>query len=202
MAPLRPRVVAAAALPRKRRFLDARRDATRLLAAIAFVWMVVASPAAVAAPAHVEHPTTRAAAFGEEILATLNRVRLANGLIPLRRSSGLTAAARQHSSEMARYGYFAHTSPNWPNVAARIARFYPRAGRASWAVGENLLWSTSDLDAAAALELWLRSPGHRRTILTPRWRELGVGVVRTASAPGVYGGRDVVIITADFGVRR
>ena len=45
------------------------------------------------------------------------------------------------------------------------------------------------------------SPGHRKNILTARWREIGLSALKVAAAPGVYGGRDVVIITTDFGVR-
>ena len=45
------------------------------------------------------------------------------------------------------------------------------------------------------------SPGHRKNILTARWREIGLSALKVNSAPGVYGGRDVVIITTDFGVR-
>ena len=50
-------------------------------------------------------------------------------------------------------------------------------------------------------QLWMKSPAHRANILTPRWREVGLSAVTVAGAPGVYGGRDVVIITSDFGVR-
>jgi uncharacterized protein YkwD len=106
------------------------------------------------------------------------------------------------TSEMARRGYFGHSSPRWKSFAARLAHFYPRGSRSFWAVGENLLWSTSSIDAGTALDLWLASSTHRRIIFTTRWRELGVGVADAPAAPGVYGGRDVVIITADFGVRR
>jgi uncharacterized protein YkwD len=50
--------------------------------------------------------------------------------------------------------------------------------------------------------MWLNSPSHRRTLLTAEWREIGLGAVHVASAPGAYGGREVTILTADFGVRR
>ena len=45
------------------------------------------------------------------------------------------------------------------------------------------------------------SPGHRKNILQPRWREVGLSALTVPAAPGVFGGRDVVIITTDFGVR-
>jgi uncharacterized protein YkwD len=50
--------------------------------------------------------------------------------------------------------------------------------------------------------MWLRSRPHRRNLLTPRWREIGLSAVHVAAAPGFFGGRTVTIVTADFGVRR
>jgi uncharacterized protein YkwD len=45
------------------------------------------------------------------------------------------------------------------------------------------------------------SPEHRANILTPRWREIGISAVHVAAAPGTFQGREVTIITTDFGVR-
>jgi hypothetical protein len=36
-------------------------------------------------------------------------------------------------------------------------------------------------------------------MLTPSWRELGVGVVAATAAPGAYGGKDVEIAATEFG---
>jgi uncharacterized protein YkwD len=104
--------------------------------------------------------------------------------------------------EMANRGYFGHRSSGGEGFGRRIARFYPTRGRHYWAVGENLLWSSGELNAAAALELWLNSPSHREIMLNAQWREVGLGAVYAHSAPGMYDGRDVTIVTADFGVRR
>jgi uncharacterized protein YkwD len=49
--------------------------------------------------------------------------------------------------------------------------------------------------------MWLNSPPHRKILLTPRWREVGLSAVHTASAPGVYRGLEVTVLTADFGTR-
>jgi uncharacterized protein YkwD len=43
----------------------------------------------------------------------------------------------------------------------------------------------------------MASPEHRANILDASWRTIGVAAVR-APAPGVYGNRDVTIITTDF----
>lgn len=157
-----------------------------------------------AAPAHAtaERPAILPHLSEQQVLTEVNALRRRHGLAPLRRSSGLTAAARQHSTEMANRGYFGHSSADGSSFARRIARFYPRAGYRYWWVGENLLYSSSPLDAVRAIDMWLNSPDHRRVILMARWREFGLGAVRVVSAPGVYGGRTVTIVTTDFGVRR
>jgi uncharacterized protein YkwD len=49
--------------------------------------------------------------------------------------------------------------------------------------------------------MWLDSPPHREILLSPKWREVGLGAVKVENAPGFYLGRDVTVITADFGVR-
>jgi uncharacterized protein YkwD len=52
------------------------------------------------------------------------------------------------------------------------------------------------------VESWLASPHHRENLLNPKWREVGVAAVHAWSAPGVYDGREVTVLTADFGARR
>jgi uncharacterized protein YkwD len=63
------------------------------------------------------------------------------------------------------------------------------------------VWANDRLDPAQTISSWLASPGHRRILLDPSWRELGVGTVLAQEAPGAYAGRDVVIVAADFGTR-
>ena len=141
-----------------------------------------------------------ASALETQVLTELNAIRRSHGLVPLRLSRPLTTAADAHSHSMGTYGFFAHESRDGSEFWRRVKRFYaPRA--AAWSVGENLLWATAGLDAKSAVDLWMKSPGHRRNILTPRWREIGVSALVVASAPGVFGGNDVVIMTTDFGVR-
>ncbi len=136
------------------------------------------------------------------VLVELNAIRLQHGLVPLRSASSLVAAARQHSVEMAARGYFSHTSVNGTTFDKRIARFYPMGKYGFWSVGENLLWSSPAVDPAGALRMWMNSPEHKANILNAKWRQIGVSAVHVESAPGVYGGAPVTIITTDFGVRR
>ena len=84
-----------------------------------------------------------------------------------------------------------------------IARFYGDRGFRSWEVGENIFYqSPTTIAAALVVRSWLASPGHRANMLARGWRDIGVGAVSLPSAPGVYGGSSVTIVTADFGKRR
>jgi uncharacterized protein YkwD len=135
------------------------------------------------------------------LIAQVNALRAAHGLSQLRVSSRLTSAAVTHSTEMARLGYFSHSSANGASFSQRIAFFYPSRGYRRWTVGENLVWGSPSLGATRALKLWLGSPPHRANLLNPSWRELGLSAVHSTSAPGAYRGAPATIITADFGAR-
>jgi uncharacterized protein YkwD len=135
------------------------------------------------------------------VLGELNAIRRSHGLGPLRLSRPLSAAADSHSRAMGKFGFFSHESRDGSEFSTRVRRWYGPDGYRSWSVGENLLWSTGQLSAKGAVKLWMESPGHRRNILTPSWREVGLSAVAVPAAPGVYRGRDVVIITTDFGAR-
>ena len=153
------------------------------------------------AGATANRPAAALSALEQGVLSDINSLRGDHGLAPLRLSSALTAAARQHSTEMAARGYFSHNSAGGSSFDKRIARYYPIAGMHYWSVGENLLWSSPDVDAGGALTMWWNSPEHRKNMLTARWREIGISAVHVAAAPGTYGGREVTIVTTDFGVR-
>jgi uncharacterized protein YkwD len=168
-----------------------------LVVAAIGLW-VVASPAG----ASSQRPATSLSTLEQGVLADINALRKEHGLAPLRLSANLSAAARQHSSEMAARGYFSHSSANGSSFDRRIARYYSMSGSHYWSVGENLLWSSPDVDAGGALDMWWNSPEHRKNMLTARWREIGLSAVHVTSAPGAYGGREVTIVTTDFGVRR
>jgi uncharacterized protein YkwD len=144
---------------------------------------------------------TAANQLESQVLAELNEIRREHGLVPLRSSRPLATAADAHSRAMGTFGFFAHSSRDGSAFWKRVQRYYGPNGYDSWAVGENLLWSTTGIDASRAVKLWMGSPSHRKNILQARWREVGLAAVSVPGAPGVFGGRDVVIITSDFGVR-
>jgi uncharacterized protein YkwD len=170
----------------------------------------VGGPAAAAPPSSPPLPTPALpgahavpAALAGSVVQELNRVRAAHGLGPLRPSRGLSVSARRHSSQMGRRGFFDHDSADGTPFWRRIERFYGDEGFRGWAVGENIFWqSPRTLAALSVVRTWLGSPGHRANVLSRQWRDVGVGVVSMSSAPGVYGGAPVTIVTVDFGDRR
>lgn len=169
------------------------------LAFALLVALVVGTGAAQAGGSAARSLTARNA-LEADVLVQINRLRRSRGLAPVRLSAALRRAADAHSTAMATRGFFAHESADGTAFWKRVARFYPRRSGA-WSVGENLLWSSPDVDAATALRMWMDSPSHRKILLTARWREIGLSAVHAQSAPGVYGGREVTVVTADFGAR-
>ena len=136
------------------------------------------------------------------VVRAMNRVRVADGLRPLRTSPGLRAAARGHSRAMLEKGFFAHESADGTAFSERIRRHYPSRGWRTWSVGEALLASPgSDVEAAAIVDSWLESPPHRAIILSPSWRDAGIGALYASAAPKAFGGTATLVVTADFGLR-
>ena len=140
--------------------------------------------------------------LNHRVIASVNRFRASHGLAPLRESAALDRASRRHSLEMGRLGYFSHDSAGGLQFWQRIRHFYPAHGFAYWAAGENLVWASASLSAGGAMKSWISSPPHLANLLSHQWRQIGVSAVGVIRAPGVFGGRRVTIITADFGVRR
>ena len=119
------------------------------------------------------------------IIGAMNRVRVAHGLRPLRLAAKLHAAARAHSADMIRRGYFGHGA-----FDRRLNAYGVRAP----VVGENLAWGSGVYGAASTIvQEWLVSPEHRANLLRPGFFLVGVG-----SAFGPFGGRRAVVVTADF----
>jgi uncharacterized protein YkwD len=141
--------------------------------------------------------------LNRQVLAAVNAFRVAHGRVPLKETVALDRSAHQHSLEMGRVGYFAHSSADGTAFWKRIRRYYPANGHSYWSVGENLLWQAPSVSAPQAMELWIKSPEHLKNLLATQWRQIGISAVHVASGPGVvYKGLPVTIITTDFGVRR
>jgi uncharacterized protein YkwD len=155
------------------------------------------SSAADAAPATSE----RLQALDQAILVRLNAVRTAHGLRPLAMSADLQEAAVAHSRSMLESGLFSHDSRDGTSFVTRLRSFYRPRENGLWSAGENILYNKAEIDADTAVQVWLNSPPHRRNMLDPTWREVGIGSMHADSAGGDFGGAATWVITVDFGVR-
>ena len=136
------------------------------------------------------------------LVAEVNGVRRSYRLPALALSPRLQRAGAGHALALARAGQFTHSWPDGRPFRNWILGFYPPARFNYWSVGENLVWASPTLTAEQAVKDWLASPTHRRVLLAPAWRQVGIGVVDAVAAPGAYGGSDVTVAAAEFGVRR
>jgi uncharacterized protein YkwD len=130
------------------------------------------------------------------MLDGLNAIRHAHGLKPFRLSAPLDRAAVAHARSMGAKGYFGHDSADGTTFDVRVSRYFPHAEQMR--LGENLLWASGPVELNSMIRAWMASAGHRANILSPAFREIGIGVVNRSAAPGVYGGQDVQIAVADF----
>ncbi|HWV85069.1 MAG TPA: CAP domain-containing protein [Capillimicrobium sp.] len=148
--------------------------------------------AAAAVPQRGEIAAARAAT-----LCLINRERRAHGLAPLKADRRLTRAATRYSRQMVRHGFFDHVGPGGSTMYQRVEA----AGYTRWrTLGENIAWGAGPLASPARIVAsWMRSPGHRRTILDARLREVGVGIAR--GAPQWNGDMPAATYTTDFGAR-
>jgi uncharacterized protein YkwD len=125
----------------------------------------------------------------------INGYRASKGLSRLAANSKLTRAAKLHSDDMLRQGYFAHESPTGVDLVDRLrrARYRPAAA------GENIAAGTDALATPLAVFLgWIDSPAHNENMLGPHFKEAGIGVALgfPGSGPG-----DGATYTMTFGRR-
>jgi uncharacterized protein YkwD len=125
-------------------------------------------------------------------LQLINQYRQSNGLGTLLLSDTISDASTKHSSDMAKYDFFAHDT---------VQSDYFPAGSTPWdrmricgytyntAMGENI--AAGYANAQAVFTGWKNSPGHNANMLNASYRVIGIGLV-TGGSYGEYW-------TTDFG---
>ena len=109
-----------------------------------------------------------AAAAEAEVLKLVNDERAKVGCSPVAANSSLSDLAQTFSEDMASRDFFDHTDPSGLSPWDRAAK----AGITSLG-GENI--ARGQADAAAVMEAWMNSPGHKANILNCDFKTLGVG---------------------------
>jgi uncharacterized protein YkwD len=115
-------------------------------------------------------------AVRDAMLCEIARVRERSDERPLRAHEQLDLAAARHAADMFERRYFSHVSPGGGDLGDRARRAgFVRPG-CSWGVGEILAWGTGARSSAREIvRAWLRSPPHRRILLSDRYGRLGLG---------------------------
>jgi uncharacterized protein YkwD len=103
-----------------------------------------------------------------ECMARTNLHRIRLGLRPAEIDLRLVAAARKHSEEMSRLGYFSHDSPT-PHLRTPWMRA-ARDGVA--ATAENIAQTEHPREA---FEMWVYSAGHHRNMIDAGQASMGIG---------------------------
>lgn len=116
------------------------------------------------------------AAAEAEVLRLVNVERAKVGCTPVAADSALTELAGALSGDMAARGFFDHTDPDGATPWDRAAK----AGIKGLG-GENI--ARGQTDAAAVMDAWMKSPGHRANILNCDFKTLGVGVHLAPGGP-------------------
>jgi len=126
--------------------------------------------------------TSDVAAVERATTCLVNEQRARHHLRRLRRNAALARIAQGQSADMVRGNYFADHSLRGLSPLERIIPALLPARVA--AIGQNIGWGTGvGATAAGIVEAWMKSPPHRRVILTRAYTEIGVGV--TPSLPAM-----------------
>ncbi|MFE4666506.1 CAP domain-containing protein [Streptomyces sp. NPDC056716] len=131
-----------------------------------------AAPDQPSVPATVSEETAAAA----EVLRLVNVERAKVGCSPVAANSALSGLAQDFSEDMAARGFFDHTDPDGASPWDRAAE----AGISDLG-GENI--ARGQADAAAVMDAWMNSDGHRANILNCDFTTLGVGVQFGSGGP-------------------
>lgn len=99
------------------------------------------------------------------------------GLARLDRSKRLNEAAQRHTRDMHRREYFSHISPGGRNVEDRVRAYTSYVdGSRGWKLGETLAARyAASASPRRILASMMASTSHRSTLLTSRFRHIGVG---------------------------
>lgn len=171
-----------------------------LIVTVSLALTALATPSAALAACPNEDlapPADNAPQVREALLCLHNEERAGRGLPPLKENAKLRRAASGHSADMVERGYFSHERGGETFVDRILATGYARRND-GWSLGENLAWGTGELATPRwMIEAWMNSAGHRRTIVSRSYREVGFGVRLGVPKDPAVG----ATVTADFGAK-
>src|SRR3954466_5541552 len=130
------------------------------------------------------------------MLCLTNYARQHAGLSPLSLNATLTTGGAAKLQADVSRGVFSHEPCGQPFDTV----FAPyTAGASRFQSGENIAWGTGSFGAPRSImDAWLSSTGHRENILTPNFKELGIGYLSNQAFQGTVG---AVLWSQELGAR-
>jgi uncharacterized protein YkwD len=141
------------------------------------------APASVAAPvgnpserapkgALADRDYSRAGLNPETARDAINNYRKANGLKPLKLDAELTAAARAHAQDLAKWDRISHYGSDGSNPWDRVRR----AGYNAKLAAENVGTGQASFDEV--MKGWQTSPGHNKNLLQAEAQHMGIALIQ------------------------
>jgi len=125
-----------------------------------------------------------------KVINLVNIAREKEGLMPLGQNETLAKIANDKLNDMIENHYFAHTSP----VGRTPWHWFEKEKYDYQFAGENL--AINYTSAEEQQKAWMKSPTHRKNILNPDYKEIGV-----AFGAGEIDGEMALITVQEFGTR-
>jgi uncharacterized protein YkwD len=131
---------------------------------------LLVAPSTTVASVDQSRPEQNPERVQQEVARLANTDRAARGLNPVREQAALREAANWLARDMATRDYFHHTDSQGRDMGRRLLAFgYSNAQVMAENIGKGA--ETPE----AVVRGWLNSPPHRRNLLHPDVREVGVG---------------------------
>ncbi|MCA0969762.1 SafA/ExsA family spore coat assembly protein [Halobacillus litoralis] len=111
----------------------------------------------------------------QQVIDLTNQERAKQGLSPLKGNWQLSRVARYKSRDMRDKNYFSHQSPTYGSPFEMMRSFNISYRRAA----ENI--AAGQRTPQEVVNGWMNSPGHRKNILDPNVRQIGVGYAQGGS---------------------
>ena len=108
----------------------------------------------------------------KQVASLTNSERKAKGLSALTLDSQLSKLARIKAEDMAKKGYFSHTSPTYGSAFDMMNKYVVSYRTA----GENI--AKGQKTAESVMNGWMNSSGHRANILSSAYTNIGVGYAK------------------------
>lgn len=123
----------------------------------------------------------------KSMICLTNYARHRKGLKRYKVRSNLNGSATHKARDILRCDDFSHEACGRPFIYWIKASGYTRD--VAWSAGENIAWGNGGQGSSRAIfRAWMKSPGHRRAILSRDYRDFGVGL-RVGKLSGIPGAR-------------